>query len=161
DGPDVARTLGREAIEVRLVLAPTRQRLVIVPGLNRARLDPTPEFESVLRAAIRILVEASKHDRFELRRNREPSRRQRRGLLVEVLAADLHDRLAIEDIDAREQVVRDRPDGVNVGTGVHRARIEDGLRGHVLWRTHYHAGAGQRDVSTDFKLFDEAEVEQL
>ena len=122
-----------------------------VPGLNRARFDPAPELGGALRAAGGILVETREHDRFELGRDREPSRRQRLRLLVEVLAAHFYDRLAVEDIDPREQVVRDRPQGVDVSTGVDRVRLADGLRSHVLGRADDHAGAGQLDVSIDLE----------
>ena len=143
DGHGFARALHRVAIEIRLVLAPPGQRSGAVPGLDRARFDPAPELGGALRAAVGILVEAREHDRFELGRDRDPSRRQRLRLLVEVLAAHLDDRLAVEDIDPREQVVGDRPEGVDVGAGVDRVRLEDGLRSHVLGRADDRAGAGQ------------------
>ena len=50
----------------------------------------------------------------------DPSRRQRLRLLVEMLAAHLDDRLAVEDVDPREQIVSDRAHGVDVRAGVDR-----------------------------------------
>jgi hypothetical protein len=81
--------------------------------------------------------------------------------LTEVLAADLDDRLAAEHRRAREQVVRDRAEGVQVGAGVDRLGRDDGLGGHVLRRAGQRERAGELDVSIDLELLHEAEVEQL
>jgi hypothetical protein len=69
-------------LAMRFVLAPPRQRPGAVPGLNRARFDPTPELGGTLRTVGGILVQASEHDRFEFDRDRNAFRRERLRLLT-------------------------------------------------------------------------------
>src|SRR4051794_8745342 len=103
----MARALDWVAIEFGLVLSPPVLRVDAIPELDAGRFEPQPEFGRALRAVVGILAETREHHRFERGWDRYPSRRQRHRFLVEVLRANLNDRLAIEDIHPCEQIIGD------------------------------------------------------
>src|SRR5262245_54710795 len=110
------------------MLGPPTPRALAIPRLDCARVDTAAKLSSALRSAGGILFQARQHDRLEVGRNRYAAGRWRSRLRVQMLAADLDDRFAREDIDPREQVIRDRAERIKVSPCIDRVRLEDRLR---------------------------------
>jgi len=88
------------------------------------------------RSCARIFRQAAEDERFERRRDRleRPFARGDDGR-VEMVAANLDDRLAAEDRLAGEYEVRDRAEGVDVRARIHRIGRQDALRRQVERRS--------------------------